>query len=36
MHDVSRLLDKLDVNNRLQAATFAIRHGLVDERRGSG
>ena len=28
---VSRLLDKLNVDNRVQAAAFAIRHGLVDE-----
>jgi DNA-binding NarL/FixJ family response regulator len=27
---VSRLLEKLEVDNRLQAATFAIRAGLVD------
>jgi two-component system nitrate/nitrite response regulator NarL len=29
---VSRLLDKLGVDNRIQAATFAIRHGLEDEK----
>ena len=28
---VSRLLDKLNVDNRVQAAAFAIRYGLVDE-----
>jgi len=27
---VSRLLEKLGVENRVQAATFAVRHGLVD------
>jgi DNA-binding NarL/FixJ family response regulator len=29
-HHVSRLLDKLGVSNRVQAATFAIRAGLYD------
>jgi DNA-binding NarL/FixJ family response regulator len=28
---VSRLLDKLGVQNRVQAAGYAIRHGLVDD-----
>jgi DNA-binding NarL/FixJ family response regulator len=28
---VSRVLEKLGVDNRIQAATFAIRHGLEDE-----
>lgn len=27
---VSRLLDKLDVSDRTQAATWAVRHGLLD------
>jgi len=27
---ISRLLDKLGVTNRVQAATFAVRNGLVD------
>jgi two-component system nitrate/nitrite response regulator NarL len=27
---VSRLLEKLGVNNRVQAATYAVRHGLTD------
>jgi two-component system nitrate/nitrite response regulator NarL len=27
---VSRVLEKLGVDNRVQAATFAVRHGLVD------
>jgi DNA-binding NarL/FixJ family response regulator len=34
-HHVSHLLDKLGVDNRLQAAAFAIRHGLTDESRDS-
>jgi two-component system, NarL family, nitrate/nitrite response regulator NarL len=29
-HHVSRLLDKIGVSNRVQAATFAIRAGLYD------
>jgi DNA-binding NarL/FixJ family response regulator len=29
---VSRLLEKLGVDNRVQAAGYAIRHGLVDDR----
>jgi DNA-binding NarL/FixJ family response regulator len=29
---VSRLLDKLGVENRIQAATFAIRHGMEDDK----
>jgi DNA-binding NarL/FixJ family response regulator len=32
---VSHLLEKLAVENRMQAAAFAFRQGLVDERRGS-
>lgn len=31
-HHVSRLLDKLEVDNRVQAAGYAIRNGLVDAR----
>ena len=30
---VSRLLEKLGVENRVQAATFAVRYGLVDSER---
>jgi DNA-binding NarL/FixJ family response regulator len=33
---VSHVLDKLSVENRLQAAAFAIRHGLTDSERDSG
>ena len=35
-HYVSRLLEKLGVENRLQAAAFAIRHDLADDGPGSG
>ncbi len=28
---VVQVLRKLDVNSRLQAALFAVRHGVVDE-----
>jgi len=35
-HHVSRVLEKLGVDNRLQAAAFAIRHGLADDDSRSG
>ena len=35
-HHVSRLFEKLGVHNRLQAAAYAIRHGLVDDGPDSG
>jgi DNA-binding NarL/FixJ family response regulator len=35
-HHVSHVLEKLGVDNRLQAAAFAIRHGLVDDDSRSG
>ena len=35
-HHVSHVLDKLGVQNRLQAAAFAIRHGLAEDDRDSG
>jgi two-component system nitrate/nitrite response regulator NarL len=31
-HHVSAILEKLGVENRIQAAVFAVRHGLVDGR----
>jgi two-component system, NarL family, nitrate/nitrite response regulator NarL len=35
-HHVSHVLEKLGVENRLQAATFAIRNGLADDSGDSG
>jgi DNA-binding NarL/FixJ family response regulator len=35
-HHVSHVLDKLGVENRLQAAAFAIRHGLTRDDSRSG
>ena len=34
-HHVSSILDKLNVDNRIQAAVFAVRNGLVDGRAAS-